>query len=164
MRGIAGHVVRSNMLRATILWLIATTLAVSVWSVFVVGTERDPTNYVYARSYLEGQTHGGLMSRAVAGQLLAELRWQLFHWIVAEARLPVLFSLFAIPLLAWLIARAGDERWVVTWLAIGLAVIIPIIASAPSPVREIRSASSAANVVRSGGTPVPTPMLDAGSH
>lgn len=46
---------------------------------------------------------------------------------MAEVRLPVLISALAIPLLAWMLFRAGRERWVVIWLTMAFALMVPMV-------------------------------------
>ena len=149
--------IRHYVIPAILIWLVAAVLAVGLWSVLAVGSESDPTNYAYARSYLRGEVRIGHLPKDVADRRLADLRWQLFNWIVEAVRLPVLISALSIPLMAWLMARAGSNRWVLAWLAVLFAILIPFGTFVPRAVNTLQSESHSGLLVSPGGTPVATP-------
>lgn len=161
------RVLRRYVLPAIVLWLTAAMIAVGLWTLVAVGTEQDPTHFAEARSYYRFEASLGHWPKSRLDQKLTEVRWQLFYWIVAEVRLPVLISALSIPLLAWLMARAGRERWVVTWLVVAVAFLLPtlflpvgsVVAGKLSDVHQSRPA-----IVAPTATPVPTPTLGKGSR
>ncbi len=116
-----------RLIRATLLWFAATAIAVGLWSGLVVATDRDPMNYADAQAYYRFEANHAHWSNARLDQKLAEVRWELFHWIVSQARVPVLMSALSIPLLAWLLARAGRDRWLVSWTVVGFAILFPLV-------------------------------------
>jgi hypothetical protein len=98
---------------------------VAWWSLLMVSTESDPMHYADARSYYAAQVSVYGWPPAVARQRLRDLRAQLFRWIVAEVRFPVVLSMLSIPFLALFTGRSPEIRWAVTMLALVLAFVIP---------------------------------------
>ncbi len=106
---------------------MAVSVAVGLWSAMAIATERDPGHYAEARSYYQFEAGWNHWPKARLDEKMSEIRRQLIDWIVVQVRLPVLLSVFSIPLLAWLFFHAGRDRWAVTWLTIAFALLLPAI-------------------------------------
>jgi hypothetical protein len=115
------------------IWAIAVLAGCCWWSLLAVGADQDPTNYAYARSYLQGEASSGAMPQSVADQRLSAVRWRLFHWIVAQVRLAVLLSSLTIPLLVALLSWYPHDRWVAWSLALLCAGVVPFMVFAVAP-------------------------------